>query len=135
MERARLEDATAATILQVEEHGYLEEAEVLRRFFHFRGIGFWAEARYSSPRSATLRSNARSPPIQVSELSRQTPSLESRFRSVSERQPTPYPNMENETMQETERPYRAEIAQSTASTAEDVTALSSLSAPTIGSHG
>ena len=30
MERARLGDAAAATILQVEEHGYLEEAEVLR---------------------------------------------------------------------------------------------------------
>jgi hypothetical protein len=63
MKRARLEDAAAATILQVEEHGYLGEAEVLRRSFHFCGIGSWAERRYSSLKSATLRSDAGSPPI------------------------------------------------------------------------
>jgi hypothetical protein len=85
------------------------------------------------PKSATLQSDAGSPPIQASELSRQTSSPESRFRSVSERQPTPCPSMENETMQETERSYRAEVAQSAASTAEDETALSSLSTPTIRS--
>ena len=39
MERAQLEDAAAATILQVEEHGGLEEAEVLPRSFYFQGIG------------------------------------------------------------------------------------------------
>jgi hypothetical protein len=113
MEPAQLEDAVAAIGFQVEEHGGLEEAEVLPTSFNFRGIGSWAEARHSSIESATIRSDAESPPIQAPELSRQISSPESRLRSVSEGQQTPYPSIENETMQETERPYRAEVTQST----------------------
>ena len=53
----------AAIVLQVEKHGGSEEAEVLPTSFHFRGIGSWAEARSSSLESATLRSDAESPPM------------------------------------------------------------------------
>jgi hypothetical protein len=52
MEPGRLEDAVAAIVRQVEEHGGLEKAEVLPTSFHFRGIGSWAEARHSSLESA-----------------------------------------------------------------------------------
>jgi hypothetical protein len=52
MEPAQLEDAVAAIVLQVEEHGGLEEAEAFPTSFHFRGIGSWAEARHSYLESA-----------------------------------------------------------------------------------
>jgi hypothetical protein len=57
IDRARLEDAVAAIVLQAEEYRGLEEAEVLPTSFHFRRIGSWAEACYSLE-SAGLRRDA-----------------------------------------------------------------------------